>query len=421
MIFYKIRNYTELLYYAAFILTCLYLSIPADIFVFIPGVKIFKNEYTVEFQQITRTYYDEYTKIKIHMNYSNWYTNTYINFEENKLRDIVPYPEGCICTTSFRLYNFTDAFVRGDRIAIETQGFNFYRGPSFNMTFKVANNIRLAITANKFWNTFGHNLHDTLASILAYPKEILDQNPIIFHDWEDGPLIEHLNALGLSNLKPYPHRLHGNQFVRCDRLYCVIPDNEAHEFTGFSLPLMRKLFRETLKLNEIQPINYCLLNRKPNEHRHFTNFGELKSKLSVKHPDINWQMFELHKNFIDRAKEFASIKFLVSSCGSIVYNSLFMKERSAFVVLYGHLVDLPNNALCCKLGMYCIGIQHKNISHYDGKGPMYIDKVLNSVDKLIEAQKIGDYPDMSGYYIFDVKQLFLNRDNMEHKSFIRLV
>ena len=140
-----------------------------------------------------------------------------------------------------------------------------------------------------------------------------------------------------------------------------------------------------------------MLNKKPTESRHFTNFVELQTELNAKYKPIQWNIIEMCNSLEEKGKQFAETLFLIASGDSIVYHALFMRERSSIVVFFADLVDLPDLSLICMLKMYGIGIQHQNMSHYQGSGTIYINKTLDAVEKLMYTMKNGEYPYMKGY------------------------
>ncbi|EAY19973.1 hypothetical protein TVAG_402280 [Trichomonas vaginalis G3] len=247
------------------------------------------------------------------------------------------------------------------------------------------------------FNTYGHFLHDILATLVMYPDDVLNQELYVFHNynWNDK-FKEHLDAMGLTHIHPYDSKING--FVLVHKLYYIHAYENTHEFDHLGLPRVSKYFRSNLKFDQIEPTKYNIINRRPNERRYFTNIKELLNALKVKFPNINFQEIQLQEKLVDTGRLFAETKVLIGSGGSLLFNSMFMHNETGVVCLFANKIDLPDNIVLACFGIYNIGVVHPNINFYEGQGACDIELTVDCVDKIIFAVENKKYPQMKGYY-----------------------
>lgn len=254
-----------------------------------------------------------------------------------------------------------------------------------------------AVHIRMYWMVFGHFIHDFLATLVLYPKEVLElPNLVILHNYEDPKILQnHLPSLGFGHVKTLFLDYHDLVFVH--NLHYIRPEELTHELDALGLPLISERFRKTLNLDKILPTKYNIINRKKSERRHFTNVPELMEGLKTHFPAVQFQQMDLGKTINETALLFAETKVLIGSAGSILFNIVFMSIGTGVVCIMADKVDLPNHILCGLLGIYSVGIYHEHINIYEGTGDMNIPEVLDAVRIVLYCVENKHYPKMTGY------------------------
>lgn len=328
----------------------------------------------------------------------NWknFTSSYIKMMNVTSKDVVPYPTTRIFKSYCKLYYLENAYASDSCLAINNTSYSInYRKISLPFNLTVVDEFKVAIFVRTAYGTYGHFIHDVLGAIILYPKEIKEQQLTIITNYRDfNNFIRHLQALEIYNMNIC---YISDKAVFVKKLYFLRPHETMHEFNGLCLPMLSDMFRKKFNLERIIPTKYKIINRRSNERRYFTNIPALKKQLKRKFPKIKFQDLELASTLKETGMRFAETKILIGSCGSLLCNTIFMRNETGLVVLFGNLIDLPNLAMLGFLHIYSVSIVHPKMSHHQGSGDVNIEETVKAVGIIIYTVEHKEYPYMKGY------------------------
>ncbi|EAY02437.1 hypothetical protein TVAG_044550 [Trichomonas vaginalis G3] len=341
-------------------------------------------------------------------------TDSYYWTDRPEKREAVPVPMENIFRARGKSFTFENCYANSNGVVTE-KGISLQydyspNKPKFQIT--VMGELPNAVIARKYWNTYGHAIHDLLVMLVTYPESVLNSTYYVIHNWEQPLMQTHLIALGLGHMTPV---LEYQKYYQVGKLYYNHPKERAHELFAFGLPNLHKRYRKYMNLSVITPTKYRVINRRPNERRYFTNINELISNLSKKFPNIEFTEMFLQNTLTANAKQFAECKFVIGSGGSLLYNCMFMDKHAGIVILFGHLIDFPNLVLFGLIHMYSGGITHINVNHHDGRGPCHIPETVAMTEKIFYAMEHHKYPYMKNLFpSFNYSIMFHKRMNGDY-------
>lgn len=254
--------------------------------------------------------------------------------------------------------HFNNAYL-GIQSSVHNHHIQFYHKQTFeNKTIKIIGNYNVGVVfVQHFWQ-WGHMIHDFLTSIMYLPQNVLNNEFVLVevHNGRNDPQ-KWLYFLGL---KAKLIRFTENQKIFVKRLYFVTGGSEAHSVTVGGIPRLRKFIKQKFILDQIKPTKYCLFNR-DTVWRHIENFDEIY-KILVKEIILEnnekWiQMTPNFDNLSDVLKIWSEIKVLIAPSGSMIYNSIFMREKTGLLLFMGHF-DEPNIQLCLASNIYMIAMTY---------------------------------------------------------------
>ena len=236
------------------------------------------------------------------------------------------------------------------------------------------------------YGSFGHWLHDQLASLVLIPKWVWDTNPVIVVMSQRSLVLNSLFAVGLGGcfqqiIQSYPH---SKEVYYGENIYFI----KTYEiYFGFSAPtykIIRDRFLTYYKTKDITPTEYRYINKEQRRQRYISNMNEL-IKVLIKTTKKDWKLIENnYKNVSLVAYTFGTTKLLITGGGSITFNMFYMHPNTCMLILMGDIIDYPNICIAFLLGIFSIAQPNKHIPHNGGTGgDINITTAVNNV-KLLE-------------------------------------
>ena len=155
--------------------------------------------------------------------------------------------------------------------------------------------------------------------------------------------------------------------------------------------VIKRKYRAAIGLDKIEPVNYRFIN-KDNNNRRFTNLNEI-IQLAIQKTGKNWSL--ITTKYTDRvayAREYASCLVVVTSCGSLAYNCIFMRDGTGLVSLCTGQIDCPQFAFCYYTNIWNIGVMHPSMRLFEHSLPANIDLTLDSIEKMIYIVSHQHFP-----------------------------
>lgn len=373
--------HNEILIFFLYILVFLFIAsdirikIQLDVVQFIPKTRVMQNQvfYNTNYSKISY-YVDTIPEREIgHALVSKGFFSLYSKIEENVVLRSIVY-----------VITYTDAFISKTsatkRCGIHLRE-NVKDDDYRDHHTTVGREFYGVIYIQEFY-MFGHLVHDFLTSMMYVPDYVnksgfVVMKPItglkIAQDWCN---FLHINAK-VVDLKV------GSQ-IQVNELIAITGHENTHGVTVGGIKRLRKHIENLLGFDKIKPCKYVLANRPKEDRRSIIQIDKLFEE--VKKIDERFILFNYPiKNLTENALFWSDIKIFVGPCGSQMYNSIFMRERTGFCLLFSHM-DLPNVQLALASNFFLFGYVsscevENNFEKIDiSKYIFYIKKVIYCVE-----------------------------------------
>lgn len=187
--------------------------------------------------------------------------------------------------------------------------------------------------------TFYGDMFKFFPLFLLYPREIINNAVIPLYKKFYYRSIADLFAL--LNISAALVKLNRDEFVYSENVYITF--NRLHNNLHFNA-LTRNfsaILRRAFKLDEIEPHQYVLLNRRIFKCRYIINFGSFVRKVVKKFKDINWTIFPgTFPSISETAKNFGLVRFICMMAGSNTMNLIYSKSEIGQVVIISTPIDI---------------------------------------------------------------------------------
>lgn len=242
-----------------------------------------------------------------------------------------------------------------------------------------------------FWQ-WGHLIHDFATSMLYLPRDLCKKHFVILPTPVGYDITnEWLKFLGFNATLFQMKREH-QVFVKT--LYFVTGGHWAHSVTIGGLPKVRSYVHQKLHLTNIKPRKFCAFNRNT-RWKTIKDFGllchTLRKQVKIDEGQ-EWICGVPQVSTIEEsAKEWQDIKVLVAPCGSQVYNTIYMQEKTGLLLFYSKN-DQPNTMLCLTFKLYMLGISFPYPANEQFMFELDLPTVVANVQRLIYVVNNGRWP-----------------------------
>ena len=257
----------------------------------------------------------------------------------------------------------------------------------------------------QFPQFFSHWLTDVLPAIVLMPSWFWDLNPTIVTVFNRDYVNYSLNHVGLGHVD----FIQTTNYVYGENVF-VAHGNELWNAMGlYAAKVIKQKYRAYHGLDKIEPVNYRFIN-KNNNNRRFTNLNEI-IELANAITGKNWSLITTQYTERDAyAREFASCLVLVVPCGSLAFNSIYMRDGTGIVSLCAKRIDNPQNQFCYYINIWNIGIMHPYMKFKGQAAPANVFLTLQVIDIMMYTVEHQHFPpDMDMFqamYIDDAKKYY---------------
>ena len=304
------------------------------------------------------------------------------------------------------IYYIKNGFVGNDRLIVSDY-YNFIDVTNTNVKlqgvynkyakYNTTHGYRYVLTAITSWGfVFGHMFTDVFGPLIFLDESIWDLKPILCLPTgilEVGRLF--LDAMGHTDIEC---RILNKEIIYAEHLYAV-SGYAKHCVSGFyTMPILREYLHKYYNLEKSKPTNYGFVNKRVGR-RHFTNLKEL---IETFQQQYNISFIPIHINQPNRrefAKTVSTLKIWVSSCGSIGFNCVFMKEKTGIFSLSAGSVDIHHFHFTLCIKMWHVSVIHPKMTHYGKSGMANITRCIYSFNVLWYAVENQKWPKNNNLFL----------------------
>ena len=246
---------------------------------------------------------------------------------------------------------------------------------------------------SSYGNVFGHFLHDSMATLLKMPQDLINKSMIML-SFPYNIAAQYFDLFGIDKKKIIENKKY---WYHAKDLYLFYPCEDVYGYIGCSFTKVVDLLREKTGVNSIIGYRYIFVNRPKGTFRHVTNLKELYFITLKILPEINWEIDEdpNYLNLLYIAKEFASYKMMVAPSGSNTVNMLYMNRNYScgICLIHAKTADYPIYANSLMAQIWAIGFCN-NWTQFD-IGIHYCDIPygLTCIKRLVYALKYHRWPE----------------------------
>ena len=283
-------------------------------------------------------------------------------------KNVVGCPVLSIIREKIEYYHLSNAWVSCENERIVTKENGIFKlllhQPKFDQPFKVDECVaafdHVLFLPFKFQWLYGHWLNEGLSMIISMPQEILDLRPVIITSTDPELIHFTLQVFGMDYFPIFDTK---TKFVYGKNVYMCKAFEDVHGFGITTYPRIKAALRQFFNLEAIKPTEYIFMNKKPKQHRYFTNLNDVIA-LAKKETNLDWKLIDIdYKQRETFAKTIASAKIYVVPCGSIAFNALYMADGTGLVTIGAQLIDYPNQRFAYFINIWCITVIHHSMSH----------------------------------------------------------
>ena len=247
------------------------------------------------------------------------------------------------------------------------------------------------------FHMWGHLIHDFLCCLMFVPEEILQLHPVTFVPFSGrASAMLWMNFLGLDEYITLID-LNGDENIFVWNLYTFNGYEYVHGYTIGGMPKLRELIRKRVDIGRIKPTKFAIVNRPKELGRRFENIEELKETLTNSttiDEGCQWEIIDGlpgNTNITKIAFLWATFKVLVAPCGSMIYNSIFMHNKTGMCLLFTKTIDDPNLHLAIASNIFLIGVVHTGYWNLFRGSNTHVKEMAKYTQRVIDAVNNGGW------------------------------
>ena len=242
-------------------------------------------------------------------------------------------------------------------------------------------------------NIFGHFIHDSLAALLKFPKDLIEKSMIMI-SFDYKVACQYFELFNISKDKILYNK---SSWYFAKNLYLHYPFESCFGYMSITFPKLISLLREKTGVNKIIGYRYIFSNRPKHASRHVDNLEEFFNMTKFQFPDYEWEFDHNlnYSNLYDVSHAFATFKLLVAPSGSNTVNMIYMNRNyttgiclihsnAADYAIFAHALvsELWANGFCNYWGQHQRGIANNCNIPYG----------LTCIRRLLYALKFKNWP-----------------------------
>ena len=214
-----------------------------------------------------------------------------------------------------------------------------------------------------YGNVFAHFVHDCLAELIAFPKELIKKSKIMI-SFNIDIAIQYLNIFNIQE----DQILSDNKYwYYTSNLYLYLSQEPHNGYNMYSFQKIVNELRKYFKVDQIIGKRYVFINRRPKDSRYILNLYEFYEETKIKIPSEKWEIEQINYSSLKNiSKNMASIKLLVTPSGSHTIYMMFMNRNytTGICLIQSEWIDLPNYISAVNFQICAIGFSHQ-WEHFD--------------------------------------------------------
>lgn len=244
-------------------------------------------------------------------------------------------------------------------------------------------------------NEYGHFILDSLCPLMCIPRDIWKKSKILIQHRKKY-IKDMLHCLGFQDHQMI--LIVNNQFIFGKNVYTTMYPASYMRHKGTAVANLSKIFRESLKLDEIKQYRYALTYRDKRRYRYVSNMKEIYRYAKKSRPTYKWELIdEMIPDFYSAVKTYAEMKFLFTISSSGLSHLLFMKPKTVVVVAQGDFNDF-NFMSFALVGRILYFVFTNNFTHYQKSIHLNMSHVTRAMDIGFYALDYGTFPPNSTQY-----------------------
>ena len=280
-------------------------------------------------------------------------------------------------------------------IAIPNYILKIYKKPTFikPSNIQIEHGYENIIFLYSSWgNVFGHFIHDSLSTLLKFPKKLIEQSMIMV----SFPLNICSQYFEIFNIPKDKILCQNGKWYYAHNLYLQYPFESCFGYMSITFPKLVKILREKMGVNTIKAYRYIFSNRPPGASRHVDNFIEFYNITLKQFPEYEWEIDKGidYLNLKEIAKTFATFKLLVAPSGSNTVNMLYMNRNytTGICLIHSISADYPifTNSLMAQI--WVNGFCNYWAQHHRGYHKCNIFYGITCIKRMLYALKFNCWP-----------------------------
>ena len=234
--------------------------------------------------------------------------------------------------------------------------------PILNTSYYYENIIYLY---SEWGNIFAHFIHDSLAELMAFPKELIEKSKIMI----SFNISIAMQYFKIFNIEKDQILYNENYWYYTSNLYLYLSKEPHNGYNMYSYQKIVKKLRKYFEVNRIIAKRFVFINRLPHNSRYISNFKELFEETKKVIPSVKWEINLLNYSSLKTiATNIASIKLWVTPSGSNTIYMMFMNRNytTGICLIQSIRIDLPNYISAISFQICAIGFTH-NWDHHEQK------------------------------------------------------
>ena len=253
-------------------------------------------------------------------------------------------------------------------------------------------------------NIFGHFIHDSLATLLKMPKDLIEKSMIMI-SFDYKVACQYFELFNISKDKILYKK---NSWYFAKNLYLHYPFESCFGYMSITFPKLISILREKTGVNKIIGYRYIFSNRPKYASRHVDNLEELFNLTKCQFPEYDWEIDKNlnYCNLNEISHAFATFKLLVAPSGSNTVNMIYMNRNyttgiclihsnAADYAIFAHVLvsELWANGFCNSWGQHQYGTTNNCDIPYG----------LTCIHRILYALKFKNWPNST---FNDMKEAF---------------
>ena len=240
-------------------------------------------------------------------------------------------------------------------------------------------------------HNFGHCLHDLISPIVLLPDDVRERSYVIGSG--ERPFLNELLIL-IGFRKKQIIELEQLDWFHAKIIHVFSDWRPLSNLAGDCIYKLNKEISWKLQLDQIQASNYAFYNRKNSKMRVISNFEDVYKAATKKFPNCKWIIVKDQiGSFEKSAKIMASLRLIVCTVGSNVFNGIFMKENTVLCIGSSEFFDFYSAYFLVASKHFVCWFPVPGMKHGDKQESKWDPEItLSAISNSIYCTQNGHFP-----------------------------